>query len=62
MVHHGLKVTRHIQIDRRLKTLNRNGMLKSISVALICLAASSAAVAGPMTAGERQRLVAHFSR
>ena len=35
-------------------------MLKSLSVALWCLAAASAAVAGPMTAGERQRLVAHL--
>ena len=35
-------------------------MLKPFSVALFCLAVSSAAVAGPMTPGERQRLVAHF--
>ena len=35
-------------------------MLKSFSVAILCVATSSAAVAGPMTAGERQRLVAHF--
>ena len=36
------------------------GMLKSFSVAWLSLAVSSAAVAGPMTTGERQRLVAHF--
>ena len=35
-------------------------MLKPLALTLIVLATPAAAAAGPMTAGERQRLVAHF--